>query len=328
MPKAVLTHKPTSIYDDLPEERYHFPAAYLRQVEAAAGDFVVYYEPGRTGLDDRARTGRQAYVATARVVDLRPDPGRRGHFYAAIDPRSYVPFDRPVPFREGSHYYERQLRRDDGETNKGAFGRAVRPLAEDEYAAILKAGFALTLDPVQPAQLVPAPLPPGLADAPLAFERPLVERLLSRPVRDAAFARAVQAAYDATCAATGLKLVNGGGHAEVQAAHIRPVHDKGPDSLHNGLALSATVHWMFDRGLISIGPPPGYPILISSGACRTRRAGCSTRTAACACPRTSACGPHPPISTTTGRTSSRSEALASCSRPAMPIVKMQVWLSE
>ena len=74
----------------------------------------------------------------------------------------------------------------------------------------------------------------------------------------------MQAAYDATCAATGLKLVNGGGHAEVQAAHIRPVHDKGPDFLHNGLALSATVHWMFDRGLISIGPPPGYPILISS----------------------------------------------------------------
>jgi putative restriction endonuclease len=80
-------------------------------------------------------------------------------------------------------------------------------------------------------------------------------------VRDAAFARAVQAAYGATCAMTGLRIINGGGRAEVQAAHIRPVQDRGPDSIRNGVALSATVHWMFDRGLVSIGPPPDFAIL-------------------------------------------------------------------
>jgi putative restriction endonuclease len=40
----------------------------------------------------------------------------------------------------------------------------------------------------------------------------------------------------------------------VDAAHIKPVgngHD-GPDSVRNGLALSKTVHWMFDRGLLSV----------------------------------------------------------------------------
>lgn len=47
-------------------------------------------------------------------------------------------------------------------------------------------------------------------------------------------------------------LRNGGGHPEVQAAHIRPVEHKGSDSVRNGLALSGTLHWMFDRGLISI----------------------------------------------------------------------------
>jgi putative restriction endonuclease len=49
------------------------------------------------------------------------------------------------------------------------------------------------------------------------------------------------------------------------AANIgsRPVSDRGPDSVRNGLALSGTVHWMFDRGLISVGSPPEYPILIS-----------------------------------------------------------------
>jgi len=31
-----------------------------------------------------------------------------------------------------------------------------------------------------------------------------------------------------------------------------PVSNKGPDSVRNGLALSGTIHWMFDRGLVSI----------------------------------------------------------------------------
>jgi putative restriction endonuclease len=51
---------------------------------------------------------------------------------------------------------------------------------------------------------------------------------------------------------TGLKLINGGGRSEVQAAHIRPVERSGPDSVRNGIALSGTMHWMFDRGLISV----------------------------------------------------------------------------
>ncbi|MCC6780153.1 MAG: HNH endonuclease [Hyphomicrobiales bacterium] len=31
-----------------------------------------------------------------------------------------------------------------------------------------------------------------------------------------------------------------------------PVARKGPNSVRNGLALSGTVHWMFDRGLLSL----------------------------------------------------------------------------
>jgi putative restriction endonuclease len=42
--KAVFTSKIEPSYDDLPEERYHFPRTYLRQVEAAVGDWIVYYE--------------------------------------------------------------------------------------------------------------------------------------------------------------------------------------------------------------------------------------------------------------------------------------------
>ena len=51
---------------------------------------------------------------------------------------------------------------------------------------------------------------------------------------------------------TGLHLVNGGGRCEIEAAHIVPVSDNGPDSPRNGLALSRTIHWMFDRGIVSV----------------------------------------------------------------------------
>ena len=71
----------------------------------------------------------------------------------------------------------------------------------------------------------------------------------------------VRAAYSNRCAMTGLRLINGGGRPEVQAAHIQPVASKGSDSVRNGVALSGTVHWMFDRGLISIGDD--YKILVA-----------------------------------------------------------------
>src|SRR5271165_3839969 len=143
MPKAVLTTKVDPTYDDLPEQRYHFPRTYLRQVEAVTGDFVIYYEPRRATGDLSSRGGRQAYFATARIVDVVPDLTRSDHFYALID--SYLDFARAVPFREGQRYYESAVQREDGATNKGAFGRAVRAIPEGQYDAILRAGFATVL---------------------------------------------------------------------------------------------------------------------------------------------------------------------------------------
>src|SRR3546814_4171855 len=74
---------------------------------------------------------------------------------------------------------------------------------------------------------------PGLMEEPSTFDRPIVERVIARPFRDAAFARAVKSAYADTCAITGLKIINGGGRSEVQAAHIRPVVSQGPDSVRS-----------------------------------------------------------------------------------------------
>jgi putative restriction endonuclease len=91
-----------------------------------------------------------------------------------------------------------------------------------------------------------------------------VSTVASRLVRDRVFRRIVLRAYDERCAITGLKLINGGGRAEVAAAHIRPVAANGPDIVSNGLALSGTAHWMFDRGLISLSDD--LEILISRQA--------------------------------------------------------------
>lgn len=259
--KAVFTTKIDPAYDDLPEQRYHFPRTYLRQVEAAVGDWIVYYEPRRPSATDSGAGGRQSYFATAMITGVRGDLQREDHFYA--DVAGFLELERPVPFREGGKYYESALQREDGATSKGAFGRAVRVMPDNEFNAILAAGFAPLIDAGERARRPEIIFPPGFDDEPATFERPVVERLTTRPFRDAAFAVAVKRAYGDTCALTGLKIINGGGRAEVQAAHIRPVSDHGPDSVRNGLALSATAHWMFDRGLVSVNDD--YTIIAAAG---------------------------------------------------------------
>jgi putative restriction endonuclease len=249
MAKAIFTTKADPTYDDLPEERYHFPRTYLRQVEAARGDWIVYYEPRRRSGDLSSRGGRQSYFATARVDRIEPDPARDDHFYAFVS--EFLEFERPVPFREGTRYFEAALERDDGKTNKGAFGRAVRAISDAEYDLVLQAGFTQTLGELSQQYGVDQESS-ELDEQPAFFTRPVVEQIVRRPFREAAFATRVKDAYENTCAMTGLKIINGGGRAEVQAAHIRPVAHDGPDSIRNGLALSGTAHWMFDRGLISV----------------------------------------------------------------------------
>src|SRR3546814_1463529 len=64
MVKAVFTTKVSPVYNDLPERHYHFPKTYLKQVEAAVGDWIVYYEPRRTTGDVSSSGGRQTYFAT------------------------------------------------------------------------------------------------------------------------------------------------------------------------------------------------------------------------------------------------------------------------
>lgn len=248
MAKAVFTTSDSSIYDDLPERRYHFPETYLNQVQAALHDWVLYYEPRRSAI------GRQAYFAAARVAEIKKDPHRDDHHFAYMD--GYLEFARPVRFEEEGLYRESALQKADGSTNKGAFGRSVRTIPEVEFEAILKTGFHHALKPWETLDISMAREPVVAYEA-----RPIIEELVRRKFRDEAFRHNVRQAYDNTCAVSGLRLINGGGRPEVQAAHIRPVASDGPDSLRNGLALTGTIHWLFDRGLLSISDD--YRVLIS-----------------------------------------------------------------
>jgi putative restriction endonuclease len=263
--KAVLTTKISPSYDDLPEFRYHFPQTYLRQISAALDDWIVYYEPRRSSSNLSSSGGSQSYFATAQVYQIVQDQAKVDHYYALV--RNFLPFDNLVPFAIDKMYFEDILMKDDRSTNKGAFGRAVRNISEVEYKNIIQYGLSkfinYELDQENNAENAypNSNISLGFAESaqqiydhniPEKEEKRIVERLTSRIFRDSAFSAVVKSAYNDTCAMTGVKLINGGGRSEVQAAHIRPVADSGPDSVRNGIALSGTIHWMFDRGLISV----------------------------------------------------------------------------
>ena len=241
---GIFIHRADSIYDDNPAERYQFPRLYLRRASACVGDWIVYYEP-RKVPDSRG------YFAVARVQNIVPDPTASDMYLALIVPGSYLDFANPVAFSGTDGLVERGVLNAQGRIS-GRAQAAIRPLSPEDFNRIVSRGL------VDDTGSLPREdeLKQGLAEdqAPFGEEqiRERVEYLSSRIMRDRVFRQVVLRAYDSRCAITGLKLINGGGRAEVAAAHIRPVAKNGPDIVSNSIALSGTVHWMFDRGLIGL----------------------------------------------------------------------------
>lgn len=243
MTKLILLHKADSIYEDEPDVVYDFPKSYLKAVEEGVGDWAIYYEP--------VKAGPRGYFAVARIARVIPKPGMEGRYLALIEPGSYLPFDSEVPRLRGGRPLEAALTAPDGTPRAGGVQQlAVRRLPDGDFARIVGLGLPPDLEAREAARYGRETR--QLDDAAAPFERPVIERLTSRPYRDVAFRRKVRDAYDHRCAMSGLRLRNGGGRPEVQAAHIRPVERQGSDSVRNGLALSGTLHWMFDRGLLSV----------------------------------------------------------------------------
>ncbi len=183
-------------------------------------------------------------------------------YLALIENGSYLELPNPVPFRDFTGPVERGLLNEAGRLS-GRAQSAIRELSTEDFARILNRGFRDLDDHLPRTDNAATYGELEEEQEPFLHQEPgdRLRYFTSREVRDRAFRRVVLDNYDQRCAVTGLKFINGGGRAEVNAAHIQPVQFGGPDSLQNGIALSATAHWTFDRGLISLADD--FEVLIS-----------------------------------------------------------------
>lgn len=252
MAKGVFMHRHDSIYDDIPSQHYQFPKQYLSRAKQFINDWIIYLEPSNVPMT-------RGYFAVAKVSDIIADPNSTDRFLAIIEDGTYLDFGGYVQYRQGGQYIERGLLNREGKLS-GRAQSAVRPISDEDFNRIISLGLGEEILPrqndhsshdlheeTQPIEHYPQP------------ER--IRQLTERTVRDRNFRKVVLTAYNETCAITGLRLINGGGRAEAEAAHIKPVEHNGPDIVSNGIALSGTAHWMFDRGLISLSND--FEILIS-----------------------------------------------------------------
>ena len=82
------------------------------------------------------------------------------------------------------------------------------------------------------------------------------EYLIKARLGQGAFRILVTGAYNRNCAISGEKAL-----PVLQAAHIKPYNEKGPNCIDNGLLLRSDLHILFDRGYITITPE--YKIEVS-----------------------------------------------------------------
>jgi putative restriction endonuclease len=217
----------------------------MANASKVVGNWIIYQEP--------RRAGPRGYYAVAKVDKIAPDPADAGMYLALIEPGSYLEFGRDVAFQLDGKAVELGLLNSDGRLNNGREIQSIRPISNEDFNRIVGLGL------VEEEELLPReeddePLLSVVHEEPAPWEGPVDRAILlvNRKVRNRQFRKRVLDVYDRRCALTGMKLINGGGRAEAQAAHIMSVEAGGPDVVNNGIALSGTVHWMFDRGLISL----------------------------------------------------------------------------
>ena len=247
--KAIFDVKPRSRYNDDLTRHYQFPSRYLDLVEQCVGDWVILRRP-RDG-------GDLAYFATVQISHVdQPDVNHEDMYYARFS--DYIQFDNPVPWRTQNGRYAEEALRNTPIRQVGAYlrGRSVRTITDADFISLITVGLQETFDPQNADQL-------GLPDREIIvqaahalheannephgeFVRRVQQMLTNRTVRDANFRRSVCAAYGGRCAVTRLRITDRRDRTEAQAAHIQAVSREGPDIVQNGIALTGTVHWLFD----------------------------------------------------------------------------------
>ena len=243
--KCVFVVGSHSIYADEPDRFYCFPQQWLNAAARSVGQWIIYQEP--------RRAGPRGYYAAARVEQIVRDPSAPAMYLALIVPGSYLEFGRDVPFQLDGQAVERGLLDADGRLNNGRAIQSIRAISDADFDRIVGLGLIDEFD-LLPREDQDEPALDRVLEEQEPFLGPIEREtmLASRKVRDRQFRKRVLEVYDCRCALTGMQLINGGGRAEAQAAHIMSVAADGPDTVVNGIALSGTVHWMFDRGLIAL----------------------------------------------------------------------------
>lgn len=225
-------------YQDIPAVRYHYPKVkYHRRLQNLVNCFVLFYEPRRGGQGRGSNSGgREAFVGGAFVDRLSDDLADPSHGFAWF--RFAIDFTTVVP-----------------RTATSIMGRQLQSVVLDDIAYevaenVVRLGLTVDVGNSNPL------FHQGLSDVEELVSiknRPLVEVTTNRRLRDQSFRyRVVESVYAGTCAFTGIRMTNGRGRAEADAAHIRPVEQDGPDTIRNGIALTKSIHWAFDRGLVSM----------------------------------------------------------------------------
>ena len=224
---------------------YQFPSQYLGNFELLSTNadmLAIIYEPR-----GQSRSGRMSYVGWGiiRGVPIR-DPNSATLRYTVKFLEPLRSFDRAVPREIDGEPVERSLREipRGNLRNVATFGRAIRGIEPDDVETILRYGSS-------------DPLWVSLYDDEDGSQTPdggssRVRRLVTRLDRNVQFSKNVLGAYGRRCAVSGLAA---GGHGGlIEAAHIKPVGSPhfGPDDIKNGIALTPTLHRLFDRSLFSL----------------------------------------------------------------------------
>lgn len=241
--KCVFVVGSHSIYADEPDRFYRLPSQWANAAARSVGEWIIYQEP--------RRAGPRGYYAAARVEAIVRDPSDASMFLALIEPGSFLEFGRDVPFQSDGQAVERGLLYPNGRLNNGRAIQSIRPISNEDFNRIVGLGLVETDGPL-PCEDADDPVFDGVREEPWLGPVERETALVNRTVRDRQFRKRVLEVYDRRCALTGMQLINGGGRAEAQAAHIMSVGEGGPDKVTNGIALAGTVHWMFDRGLIAL----------------------------------------------------------------------------
>lgn len=174
----------------------------------------------------------------ARVGRVDSLVGER-HLTASID--EFGRFETPVPAFGAGRAYESAL-----------FKRNWHSIVQRSVRAIPDAELLAILDEADPAAAFKVSAGFGEVDQTAYLSEQRDFDFVARARRWLGLRQLTRAAYAYRCSFTGCGQRGNGGELEAECCHIWPVSDGGPDTVSNTLLLGRSMHWAFDRHLISL----------------------------------------------------------------------------